>query len=555
MSIGMLSSGELLGSSSLTQPDRLYRRDAESPPFQAYLCGPLCLISFMGVLLYLLCECMVRITDEQSDAIRSRSFWVVLLQAIGMIIALVMAHLFYLKFLFGQAPMFCFTILHTIFFHLVDRSLVPGNILEFGGLIVRAQFLAIRLKVNRTLLENWLDTGSSDGNGQCLTPGGYFDMFPTLTVVTLLFFVLGFFELWQLRNLDDTHNIRKDLTIAIGLGLCLIITDSVLSYIGVASTYPELNRYFSSPTLTSIWIGITNTTGVFLPSIRAFRVLRRKHQAMQGDNPEEGNDILFTKVINKSDAVAVEMWQELKVFAVKDFAVESTIFIEELDRLQEETAKKILSSRRVSEDKNLSALRRESVRRPSTLSGKGLMPGSISSSGSGIVGNKCPPPWQKYRLEVESSVVPEDLVERWKQVYESYVKSGASNELNLSFSVAEGVRSKVSQNSFTMDMFDQCREETIKLLYENTFQKFMRARGSDLKVKKHVIMSQAVAEPTENVFKLERLIAMTCKQRKLRVACLSIRCTLPVLGDSPALCQKKIPPTSEGLCAKRNQKK
>ncbi|KXS09743.1 hypothetical protein M427DRAFT_49121 [Gonapodya prolifera JEL478] len=475
----------------------------------------------------------VSVTVTDADIIKSRSFPVIMLQEIGMCVLLIASEMYIL------VPSPCLPAWHAIGLHL-------GLSLVYYALILRAVFLALRLKVNHLLLLHHADRNASSGqvttaqepgrslsfversllrhklvlfiavlsvglgmivfaaksDGVCLYPGGYFDTLPTLTALTVSFFVFGITALWLLRTLEDTHNIRKDLMVAITVGLVTTTMGGVWAYMGLDFITPEMPRYFNSATLVPWWISIVNTTAVVLPCARAWAVVRRKRQALHGSGAEDANDMLFAKMLNRNDNVGIDIWQELKVFAVKDFAIESTLFLEELDRLQEDTIKKILLARKAADERTACGFRRESARRASNHgSGLGLTSPSLSATGSGITRAKCPPPWQKYMVESESlTPVPKETVEKWKRIHDNYVRSGAPNELNLSFAVAENVRVMVAEGTFTIGMFDQCREETIKLLFENTFQRtsseFMNARESDLTVKKHILASQAVAEPT-----------------------------------------------------------
>ncbi|KAJ3335248.1 hypothetical protein HDU93_006065, partial [Gonapodya sp. JEL0774] len=111
-------------------------------------CGPLCLLSFAVFLVYYV------------DAIRSRGFYMVLAQELGMGMALIIEFVkgaMILMLFILESPETCLSAVTVLFTHL-------GTTLMFGSLLLRAFFLFMRLYATRELLQLYGDTLVMDVN-------------------------------------------------------------------------------------------------------------------------------------------------------------------------------------------------------------------------------------------------------------------------------------------------------------------------------------------------------------------------------------------------------
>ncbi|KAJ3335000.1 hypothetical protein HDU93_006870, partial [Gonapodya sp. JEL0774] len=189
---------------------------------------------------------------------------------------------------------------------------------------------------------------------------------------------------------------------------------------------------------------LLSTPGV--PYVGFISALRRHWSANHNGFGDKVDKDIFEKILAGKTGDSAQLWMELRNFAARDFTVENVLFIEELDSLQKESAKLIIN-------------RGKSVAREQRVADDSMM----SDPSRKHPARRWAPVWRQYLHHSNKNFVPSEMVDRWKEIFDTYISSGAVDQLNISFLVAENARSQIySGQPFEIDVFDSCRDESLE---------------------------------------------------------------------------------------------
>ncbi|RIB09536.1 hypothetical protein C2G38_262968 [Gigaspora rosea] len=79
---------------------------------------------------------------------------------------------------------------------------------------------------------------------------------------------------------------------------------------------------------------------------------------------------------------------------------------------------------------------------------------------------------------------PYELRTDYRMFYNSYLDLNSDLAINFSGSIVNTVKNMIANDQFELSMYENAREETLTLLYVNTFEKFLRMFESEIRSKK-----------------------------------------------------------------------
>ncbi|CAG8721214.1 17626_t:CDS:2 [Gigaspora margarita] len=79
---------------------------------------------------------------------------------------------------------------------------------------------------------------------------------------------------------------------------------------------------------------------------------------------------------------------------------------------------------------------------------------------------------------------PYELRTDYRMFYDSYLDLNSDLAINFSGSIVNTVKNLIANDQFELSMYENAREETLTLLYVNTFEKFLRMFESEIRSKK-----------------------------------------------------------------------
>ncbi|CAG8503918.1 2724_t:CDS:1 [Gigaspora margarita] len=79
---------------------------------------------------------------------------------------------------------------------------------------------------------------------------------------------------------------------------------------------------------------------------------------------------------------------------------------------------------------------------------------------------------------------PYELRTDYRMFYDSYLDLNSDLAINFSGSIVNTVKNMIASDQFELSMYENAREETLTLLYVNTFEKFLCMFESEIRSKK-----------------------------------------------------------------------
>ncbi|RIB24359.1 hypothetical protein C2G38_2168825 [Gigaspora rosea] len=79
---------------------------------------------------------------------------------------------------------------------------------------------------------------------------------------------------------------------------------------------------------------------------------------------------------------------------------------------------------------------------------------------------------------------PYELRTDYRMFYDSYLDLNSDLAINFSGSIVNSVKNMIASDQFELSMYENAREETLTLLYVNTFEKFLHMFESEIRSKK-----------------------------------------------------------------------
>ncbi|CAG8777200.1 25500_t:CDS:1, partial [Racocetra persica] len=76
---------------------------------------------------------------------------------------------------------------------------------------------------------------------------------------------------------------------------------------------------------------------------------------------------------------------------------------------------------------------------------------------------------------------PYKLRTDYRMFYDSYLDLNSDLAINFSGSIVNTVKNMIASDQFELSMYENAREETLTLLYVNTFEKFLRMFESEIR--------------------------------------------------------------------------
>ncbi|KXS15920.1 hypothetical protein M427DRAFT_31871 [Gonapodya prolifera JEL478] len=262
------------------------------------------------------------------------------------------------------------------------------------------------------------------GDASCPPNGGFGDDWIIVKILLGSFLVVGLAIAIGLRNVNDSHNIRKDLLVSTIVGVPFFIIYVLWFALDVDALSPKILGYFNPIELIAIWALVVHSSAVVSP---LYVVLKEEFETWRRTRSKEQialDEASFWQLIIKGG----KTWQEFREFAARDFCVENALFIEDIQILHDETACQLLRSKAIFPKPTTD--RRISTSTESTRS---------------FTSQKAHPFWADVLPpSAGSAPVPPDLQGRWKNIAVLYIDDNAPSQLNLPDRLVHDFREKVS---------------------------------------------------------------------------------------------------------------
>ncbi|CAG8656250.1 14078_t:CDS:2 [Funneliformis mosseae] len=296
---------------------------------------------------------------------------------------------------------------------------------------------------------------------------------PILILIAAFLVIICPILFYLLYDLRDAYGLRNELLVT--LFSCMF---AYAGYFVFELLLPRWRNYFGSLMFAWITFILCHTFSITMPVIRSFKdqsdsIPNSRSFKRDNNKVEEGKfnrHALFEKVLGDS-----ELFEHYKICAATCFCTELIIFLQEYQFL------KML------------------VAHCCTPSSKGMIPPStpklyITETGHiSFIENHPEPitspslittPCTKSIAETVSAAswipFPHELRADYDTFYETFFDMDSDLAINFPGNLLNSVKSKISNEKYDLNMYEQARDEVLNLLYRNTFDRFLKVCEPEL---------------------------------------------------------------------------
>ncbi|KAF0556876.1 regulator of G protein signaling superfamily [Gigaspora margarita] len=304
---------------------------------------------------------------------------------------------------------------------------------------------------------------------------------PVFIILSLFLFIICPILIYLLYNIRDAYGLRNELMVTLIVGSFSFIMFFIWEY-----SASGLRLYFGSFMFPWVTLILSHTLSITIPVWKSYKYsfdiskLASFHDKRISRSKKYEQ---FEKVLADPD-----LFKLYKACAVACFCTELILFLEEYQFLKMLVAKCCTPTKKslfpppptpklhVSDDIHITFNEENLFIKESSILPP-LSPASYIST-----------PCTKSIVETVSAAswipFPYELRTDYRMFYDSYLDLNSDLAINFSGSIVNTVKNLIANDQFELSMYENAREETLTLLYVNTFEKFLRMFESEIRSKK-----------------------------------------------------------------------
>ncbi|KAL7746754.1 hypothetical protein RI367_007918 [Sorochytrium milnesiophthora] len=254
------------------------------------------------------------------------------------------------------------------------------------------------------------------------------------------------FLIWELRKVDDSYNICRDIFLVYA---CLYIGNiTYLAYM-VSPGFQALMQYQGAAVFLLAEAFLCHTIMVLWPAIMCPIHERRNLQKLKGMSLEQ-----FAKAIQRRD-----VWMQFKSSLAKDFSLENGYFIETLITLRSSPLYR-------SQLKSATAASSATKSQQALFAAQPIDINAIFSADS----SHC----LASGLLEDIPTTEADMAVRIKELWNEFLAPGSPHEINIPHTTRATIEKAVRSGRCTLEVFSPVLTEVVLSMYNNNYARFLQ---------------------------------------------------------------------------------